>query len=131
MTQLIKKLSEPKRILFAGLLYTFLITIIFLMPTQDLPKSNFEWADKIVHISIHVLLASLWFLYVYTKKGKVVAKQIVLVVALCIGYGIIIEVLQQVLTATRTADVFDVFANTIGTFLGLGVFWTVKNIFKI
>ncbi|GHC42173.1 hypothetical protein GCM10008083_00240 [Ulvibacter litoralis] len=103
------------------------------MPTQDLPKSNVEWADKIIHITIHTVLSLLWLLYFYVhdKKGTNFRKQIIWVLTFCVVYGIIIEILQQVFTASRTADILDVCANAIGTFLGLALFWSVKNKFKI
>jgi VanZ family protein len=45
-----------------------------------------------------------------------------MIVTACIIYGIIIEVLQSVITDYRTGDYFDVMANTFGVLLALTIF---------
>lgn len=89
-------------------------------------------ADKIGHIGIHFLLCLIWLLFYFTKKIRLgLLKGISLIFGLCLFYGIVIEIFQEVFTASRTADVFDVIANIIGSTLGALVFWKVKPFFKI
>jgi VanZ family protein len=45
------------------------------------------------------------------------------------SYGLIIEVLQEILTNTRQADFYDFLANTTGAFVGLIVLLYYKNKF--
>ena len=45
-------------------------------------------------------------------------------------YGIVIEVIQENLTATRKADIADVLANIFGSITGYIVFLKVKNRIK-
>ena len=51
----------------------------------------------------------------------------ILIVFLCLTYGIVIEVLQKMLHADRIADLFDVLANGIGTLTGMVLFMNVKK----
>jgi len=45
-------------------------------------------------------------------------------------YGIIIEILQGLLTISRSADIFDVAANLIGSLIGIYFFKSIKNKLK-
>ncbi|KJD32623.1 hypothetical protein PK35_09550 [Tamlana nanhaiensis] len=82
-----------------------------------MPEVDISFADKIFHFVTYALLMGLWyFSLVYTlkfspKKGMLYAFIIAFV------FGMIIEVLQDTLTTTRSLDVFDVVANTFGALL--------------
>ncbi len=129
---LIRKVSEGNCFLLAGIFYTLFITVFSLFPSQDLPKIDWFTADKIGHIGMHFILCMIWLLFYFTKNiGRDFFKGIGLVFGLCLFYGIVIEIFQEVFTASRTADVFDVAANVIGSTLGVLVFWKVKPFFKI
>ena len=62
-----------------------------------------------------------------TVKSYLNIKYDLLIVAFAILYGIIIEVLQSVLTKTREADLYDMFANSLGAIVGFVGFFVVKN----
>jgi drug/metabolite transporter superfamily protein YnfA len=73
-----------------------------------------SWApsDKVQH-AFGYLLLSLWFL------GLVPRERAWRVAAACIGIGVLMELLQGWLTATRQADVWDALANAGGVGAGL------------
>lgn len=130
MTKLIKKLLGLKSLLFLGLLYTTLITIAFLLPTSELPKTR-HLNDKLVHIFLFVVLSIIWLsYYLVFYKNRFSLKILLGVLLACLIYGIIIELFQQLFIASRQADIVDVFANTLGTLIGALVFWNVKNRIK-
>ena len=52
------------------------------------------------------------------------------VLSIAIVYGIVIEVLQYVLTENRTADFFDVLANSLGAILAFVLFPFIMGIFS-
>ena len=49
------------------------------------------------------------------------------IICFVVIYGIIIEILQGVLTTTRESDLFDALANTLGAIVGLIGFQYVKK----
>ncbi|MFC7357958.1 VanZ family protein [Jejudonia soesokkakensis] len=119
MTKPIKKLLAPKTLLLIGVGYTILITIAFLFPKVTLPNTENVSIDKWIHFFIHLILILLWLsVYFSFYKHKNVLRSVGLVFVLCLGYGIIIEVLQEVLTQNRTADYYDILANVGGSILG-------------
>ncbi len=58
-------------------------------------------------------------------------KELIILLFSILLYGIIIEILQGLLTASRTADIFDVAANLIGTLFGIFFFKSIKKHLKI
>ncbi len=130
MRKLIKKLLGFKYLLFIGLFYTIFITIAFLLPGSELPKVRFL-NDKIVHIVLYIILSFIWLLYYFvSQKNQINLKSLIVILFVCLIYGIIIELIQQLLIASRQADMEDVFANTLGAVIGALMFWNVKNRIK-
>ncbi len=132
MTKHIKKLLGVKNLLVFALLYTVFITIAFLSPTSNKSLINFIIPiDKLIHFIIYLLLSIFWFSFLNLNKvNRLSNKTILLVLFVFVIYGIIIEGLQENLTATRKADIMDVFANIIGSITGVIVFLKVKNRIK-
>lgn len=73
--------------------------------------------DKYVHFTFYFILVVLW--YIYTKKTNGNLKINLILVLAAIGYGILMELFQSLFTTTRTADIFDVMANSLGAISGL------------
>jgi len=46
-------------------------------------------------------------------------------------YGVLIEILQETLTKDRSADLFDVIANTVGIILAIQTFLIFRRFKKI
>ncbi|OAB80565.1 VanZ family protein [Cochleicola gelatinilyticus] len=130
MKQLIKNLSAPKFLLFSGIVYTLFITYSFLTSTKGMPVIRFFLADKVVHVLIHLVLVFLWLCVFARYKGGILRKKnYALVATFCVGYGIIIEILQGIYTVSREADILDVLANCIGTALGIILFLQIRQRF--
>ena len=129
MIQHTKKLLGVRTLLFLGILYTFIITYVFVSPKRDFPDIDFFISiDKIGHFIIHALLSLIWLCYFFIKKRESFSlKLIVAIVIACITYGIVIEIYQQMFIASRQADLFDVLANSIGTIVGMMLFLNVKK----
>jgi glycopeptide antibiotics resistance protein len=62
----------------------------------------------------------LWCRFVKDHISNSKTKIIVLIAS--IGYGILIEICQGVFTTTRTPDILDVLANSLGATVGLIIF---------
>jgi VanZ family protein len=128
MTRLIKKLSEPKILLFLGVLYTAFVSVAFLSPVIEIPPSNIPFPDKLAHVIIHSVLFFIWLSYgvVYDKSHNRIKIVFVILIA-CLIYGAGIEVLQHYFIKSRAFDLYDIFANEIGGLIGLLFYWIVTR----
>ena len=128
----IKRLLGDKKIVLLGsIVYTLLITTAFLLPTSGLPKVHFIIPiDKLIHVGIHGVLSFAWLLVFHAFYPQNDSKRMMMIVLLCISYGIIIEMFQELLVASRQADGFDIIANTIGTLFGMILFRNIKGRIK-
>ncbi|WP_415865501.1 VanZ family protein [Thalassobellus suaedae] len=87
-----------------------------------------SFGDKIFHFLLYSLLTFLWFntfLFNFNYKEK---KAITYAAIISIVFGIVVEVLQEILTVYRTMDIYDVMANTSGVLVTVLVIVLIKNI---
>jgi len=98
-----------------ALIWTFVIAVLCLVSFSDVPKVGLQDADKYVHFTFHFVFMWLWFLYFKSRRNELGnAKTLFLAFLLSFLYGISVEIMQGLFTATRKADLFDVLANTTG-----------------
>jgi VanZ family protein len=97
---------------FIGYGLVILVVAQSLSPSLSQPVS-FPWADKLFHVMAYGVLM-LWFAQLHPKSryGWLAGSFIAL--------GILIEILQSPL-ATRSGDVWDVAANSLGVILSWGL----------
>jgi len=113
MPKLIKKISKPNyRLLAVG--YTLWLTVVSLTPLDGLNLPSFSYVDKIIHFFLYFFLTLLW-LFAYPKWRRKPVSFIILIIL----WGIGIECIQEYFVPTRSGDVFDALANTIGVLSGL------------
>ncbi len=78
--------------------------------------------DKIVHFCFHFGFTLSWILFFKKElKGKSPDDYQAYLISFIFSvfFGITIEILQSVFTATRSADVTDILANAIGATIGV------------
>jgi len=121
----IKKVLGRKSLLTFSLLYTILLTFLALSERSELPDVLWwEYQDKVAHLLAYVVFGVLWGLtWLFTRKINFWNPYFFVIITASIGYGTIVEVLQQTMTTSRTADFWDVIANTVGVILGVVVAW--------
>lgn len=103
-----------------ALFWTGVIAFFCLIQASDIPKINIENLDKVIHLFFHFVFTSLWYLFFKKHiKSSNNLKALMLAIALSIFFGIVIEILQEFCTTTRTADVYDVLANLTGAILAI------------
>ncbi|WP_372753711.1 VanZ family protein [Mariniflexile sp.] len=125
----IKHLLVLKKVLILiSILYSIALTVVCLIKINNLPNAGVSFGDKIFHALAYTLLSFLW--YVTLKHRFLLTRKRALIYAslFSIIFGIVIEVLQGTLTASRSADIYDVVANTIGVFITILVVLLKKNI---
>ncbi len=131
MQQPTKNLLGSRSLLVLAVIYSLGITVLFFLPTADLPTIQFSAADKLVHISVYFILINLWQFYIYKRNNHSLGMRWVGILLLStLFYGIIIEIFQHLFTASREADILDVLANLIGSILGILFFKKARQYFE-
>ena len=111
----------PKYILFLiALLWTGIVSYFCLVNSNEIPRINIPNIDKAVHIVFHFALTFFWFLF-FSKHLKIgtIFKPLMYSVLFSFVFGITIEILQSLVTTTRSADILDVAANSVGSILAI------------
>jgi len=119
---------EPKKNFYAAFVWTVGIAVACLVSTSSIPSVSVPGTDKTVHAVFYFVFTVLWFRYF--KKRFVnwrFGLKATLVLLFTLFYGTLIEVLQEIFTATRKADVLDVLANVTGSAAGVLVLWLIKR----
>ncbi len=99
------------------ILYSIALTVICLVKFEGLNEAGIPFADKIFHVLSYVVLTFLWYNTLRNKFKFSKSKSLIYAIIISIFFGIIIEVLQGELTAYRSADIYDVTANSLGVML--------------
>lgn len=99
---------------------TVLILVLALLPS-DVAPSGFGW-DKLNHVGAIAVVTGL--AYLSLKPRRLAAEAAFLY---GVGLGILIEILQATLTATRAAEWSDVLADLIGA----GSVWLAARIYQL
>jgi VanZ family protein len=112
-----------------SILWAAFVLVICLMPGSNVPKIKIPHFDKVVHVSIYMVLGSVTY-YGWTRQFQFASLRtstvlkVILVLAL---YGLTIEVMQGTLTVDRSFDLWDALANSVGAVIGT---YAGKVIFK-
>jgi VanZ family protein len=106
--------------LCSAIFWTLLIAVLCLVSFNQLPSIGIGGADKFGHITFHFGFTILWFLYL-KEASTDLKKPLLKIFAASFLYGIAIEMAQQLFTATRKADFYDVLANTSGAILAVAI----------
>ena len=119
MLKPIKSLLEDNAI-YIAIFFTISITIGSLVKSDFIVVKSISVSDKVYHLIAYFLLMLSW-LYVFCKK-ETLQRNVKYIILGCIIFGIIIEILQGVITSYRTASYLDIVANTIGVLLAVVIF---------
>lgn len=119
--------SVRKFLISAAVVYTLAIAVGSLIPPVGIMNQTFRFSDKLLHLGAYFGLTLLWIccwvLAGWKNFGNNTAnplfRTMLVIGALASCYGIIIEVLQGVMTSYRTLDLWDVLANTTGVILAI------------
>ena len=110
--------------------WMILVLLLTLTPGDNMPETNL-WSDlfrfdTVAHfgvfgVMVFLMIVGLSKQYTYHFLRK---KAVVVSVAVSILYGVIIELLQFTIPG-RSFEWFDILANSLGCFVGLGLFYLV------
>jgi VanZ family protein len=120
----IKKLLE-RNALFIAILITVLIAIISLISLKGVHLLKTQNSDKYGHFLTYFILGLSWLKAIKNPFRKNSINYIIIFLIIC--YGIILEVLQDVLTTYRQADLLDIIANSTGVIFALILYNLMKK----
>lgn len=108
-----------------------LILILSFLPGKDLEQLNLTGLlafDKWMHAFFYAPLFFLSLVGILKQYGcDNWRSNRNKVLFFCISYGLLIEIMQPLLTEDRYFDFFDIIANTVGCFFGIIIFNFVYN----
>ncbi|MFY0629112.1 MAG: VanZ family protein [Flavobacteriaceae bacterium] len=129
MLQRIKNLLLDKA-LYIAVLITISIAVLSLVKFQAKTTISIPSSDKVLHGIAYYFLMTSW-LYAFFQK-EAFYKIVKYLILGCIIYGIVIEVLQGVVTSYRTASFLDILANSGGIIVAVLTFhFFEKKILRI
>ncbi|WP_419180987.1 VanZ family protein [Gilvibacter sediminis] len=125
----IKPWLTPRFLLALALIYSAFLTLVSILEKTDLPKvPMFPFQDKVAHFVAYAGLAVLWGAYWLRRSTPSFWKPYLLVLLISsFIYGTIIEFLQAQITQSRSADPYDVVANTVGMFIGATAIFYLRS----
>ena len=111
----------PKRIyLLAALIWAGVIAFFCLVQLNNAPLAKVSNIDKLVHAFFHLVLTVICFLFLQKNANAASGvKHMIVSLSFSLFFGIGIEIIQELFTATRHAEIFDVLANFCGALLGV------------
>lgn len=118
--------------MFKGYVYTsgficwiIIITTLSLYSFEDFDTQEIyiPHVDKVVHFIFYFIAAFLGALLIRerTNGHLSLSRAVIISMLVVIFYGIVIEVIQNTFTLSRSGELFDVLANSLGAFFGAGL----------
>ena len=95
---------------------------------QVMPLIELPFIDKIVHFGMYFGLMSV--IIIENRKSIFVTSQLFLIALIPFAYGILMEILQSILTTSRYASIYDVAANSAGILTSLVLWLWIKPLLK-
>lgn len=118
--------GNKNRAKFVAVLWTSLIFLGCFLPSKKIPHVSVPLADKWVHF---VLFGGFTFLWLLTAR-TINYKTITVIFLSGILLGVVVELLQGILVFLgRSAEAYDVLADSLGALLGVIVFLLAMRVF--
>lgn len=111
----------------SAVLWALLILALCGMPKNAVPESNIIGIDKVVHFGLYAVFALIMIVAFTKQRAYRGLQQRAIPVAIVVGivYGIVIELLQGTVFATRSPEHLDMIANSLGSMFGLAFFYFI------
>lgn len=102
--------------LVIAIAYTIFVFFASLLPIKGDVGPQLLHKDKIVHVAIYIIFTIVWFAYFYNSSKK---NNYIKAIALSFCTGVLVEFLQETLTLSRSADIYDIIANCLGIIIAI------------
>jgi len=91
---------------------------------DKLPFLNIPFLDKIVHFGMYFVLMSV--ILIENRKRNIASRQLFLISLIPFSYGVLMEILQSILTASRSASLYDIVFNFAGILVSVLLWLWIK-----
>jgi VanZ family protein len=105
-------------------IFSFLVALIILYLSlansrsfDKVPLFEIPYLDKLVHFAMYFVL--MLVIIFENRKSIKSNRQLILISTIPFIYGVVLEILQAVLTNTRSGNIFDALADGAGIFAAL------------
>lgn len=122
--KIIKHLSARNFYLVVAVAWTFVIFYLCLTESANLPKFKVPFKDKFVHATLYFVFVLLSYKSLIPQNKN--AKFITYIGITSFGLGVLIEILQDQMTVSRTFDVYDILANFFGIMAAVALIYFKK-----
>ncbi len=113
-------IQQKKLTVLTAIVWTVIVFVLCLMPSNDIPKIRVPFIDKWTHLLIFAVFSFLWF----AVLSKFKAKYAWLLFFATFLTGYIIELLQgSPWVHGRSYELMDVVADSIGGVIGIFIFY--------
>lgn len=110
-----------------SILLALVILAISALPGKNLPAFSWNFADKVGHVLAYFLLTQAVLIEHWRSSRLSIldGRSLIIIWIICVGYGALIEILQDQLFIGRHAEWLDITANALGasTAVLVMVFW--------
>jgi VanZ family protein len=104
--------------LSVSIIYIGIIVTLSLLPASDFPKVPlFPGVDKVIHVAMYFILA-VTLLWAFRETNAARWK----LYGFIVTWGLIMEIVQNLMNLGRSFSLLDILANITGAFLGIIVF---------
>ena len=86
-----------------------------LLPPQQMEQLTFNLSDKLIHCLYYTGLTFFWIKSTEEPSNRGLIKTALLVIL----FGLVLEILQEILPVQRNMDILDLFANIVGILLAI------------
>ena len=123
MHQILKMIKKNIFSILLALLIMYL-SLISSEKFERVPFLNIPFLDKIVHFGMYFLLMSA--IIFVNRKTLESTRRLFIISLIPLLYGIMIEVLQSMLTVNRSGSFYDVVFNTSGIYVSILIWLSIK-----
>ncbi|HUX96011.1 MAG TPA: VanZ family protein [Bacteroidales bacterium] len=115
--------------------YTILLSLVILYLSlknaDELNKVQFlniPHFDKFAHFCMYF---ALMIVAIFESRKSLIGNRPLLLLAIYpFLYGVLMEILQEILTTTRNASIYDVIFNTLGIFISVLVWMLIMRVYR-
>lgn len=108
--------------LILAIVWVIIIAVLHAIPGSDIPKidfADFFQLDKLIHAAIFSIGIYLFAIAIVEQQKKHFLSYLTVSF---IAYGLLLEVLQDLIFIQRSTDLLDWLADTIGVLIGVLIF---------
>lgn len=114
---------------YKSIIAVIIVLFLSLLPAENTNKVcfiDFEHSDKLIHFFMYLLLTAVLLIDIYNSKKKPTSMLTLSFLTVILFFSGIIEIIQELLTDTRSGSFYDFIANFLGIIVGYFLYFRTK-----